>query len=374
MAGRFADFIPPDYLTARERFRSAVAIHEIKAESFSVTAAEDLTIDIARLGTSTANKLVVISGGLHGIEGPFGTGVQLAVLAEQWPVDVGVLLIHALNPSGYFHCRRADGENVDLNRNFLKANEPYRGVPIYHHLVDPVINPPRPPRRLDFFVLRLWWLKQNIGMRALRQAVAGGQYENPQGLFFGGHDKSATMRILETNMPRWIGSAKQVIHLDFHTGLGPSGTHKLLIEHPNDSERYARCRARFGPAVESCGGPTAYTNRGGIDEWIESRFPNIQIDSICAEFGTYPVLRVLKALRYENLAYHYTKAGSHDRVHSAAQLRETFVPADRRWRETVIRDGLDLVRRAVDSLKSSPDDRVNRISPPSALLEPGAAQ
>lgn len=349
-AASFADLIPPDYLTARTQFRDAAATQGLRHEAFSVSSTADLTIDVARIGPENTDRLVIVSGGLHGIEGPFGSGVQLAVLKQKWPTDVGILLIHALNPFGYQHFRRADAENIDLNRNFLKPDEDYRGVPKNHDLTDPIINPPRPPKRWDFFLIRLWWLKEQLGLKAVRQAIAGGQFENPQGLFFGGHNQSMTLRILDANLPRLIGPARQVIHLDYHTGLGPMGTHKLLVEHAKDSVRYDRWRVRFGDVVESCGGPTAYISRGGIDAWIENRFPNIELDSVCAEFGTYPALHVLRALRYENLAYHYTKPDSKHRSMAAAKMREAFVPADRQWRETVVRDGLGLVTKAVASL------------------------
>jgi predicted deacylase len=344
-----ADFIPPDYLTARQQFRAAMQLRNVAAESHSVSSTDDLTIDVARVGPADAERLVIVSSGLHGAEGPFGSGVQLAMLAESWPSAVPILFIHALNPFGYHHQRRADADNIDLNRNFLKPGEEYRGVQPYHDLVDPIINPTRPPR-LDFWLLRLYLLQLRLGHKALRQAVAGGQYENPSGLFFGGHRPSVTMRILENNMARWIGSAKTVIHLDFHTGLGAKGTHKLLVSCPPNSEQFARWTARFGAVVESCGGPTAYLNRGGIDDWMMERFAHIEVDSVCAEFGTYPVVPVLKAVRYENLAYHYTQPGSRHRTKAANLVREAFVPADRAWRETVVRDGVALIRRAAEVL------------------------
>jgi hypothetical protein len=58
---------------------------------------------------------------------------------------VAVLYVHALNPYGFSHIRRATHENVDLNRNFhdfskpLPVNEAYREL---HPLLLPDQWPP----------------------------------------------------------------------------------------------------------------------------------------------------------------------------------------------------------------------------------------
>jgi hypothetical protein len=58
------------------------------------------------------------------VEGFCGSGVQVFALHDQEWRDlahaegVAVLYIHALNPYGFSHLRRATHENVDLNRNF----------------------------------------------------------------------------------------------------------------------------------------------------------------------------------------------------------------------------------------------------------------
>ena len=34
---------------------------------------------------------------------------------------------------------------------------------------------------------------------------------------------------LASNLSQWIGNASEVVHIDFHTGLGRWGTYKLLL-------------------------------------------------------------------------------------------------------------------------------------------------
>jgi hypothetical protein len=64
-----------------------------------------------------ATKTVILSSGLHGVEGPVGSAIQLAFLEREWSVwrcstDISVVLIHALNPFGYAHGRRPNEENA----------------------------------------------------------------------------------------------------------------------------------------------------------------------------------------------------------------------------------------------------------------------
>jgi Protein of unknown function (DUF2817) len=108
-------YFSPDYFTARSRWRSAASrlgcrleCHEIEATSPTNQA---LTIDIAIYGNPLAHKTMVISSGLHGVEGLLGSAVQLALLEQYFTTaklspDVAVVMIHMLNPFGCAWYRR----------------------------------------------------------------------------------------------------------------------------------------------------------------------------------------------------------------------------------------------------------------------------
>ena len=76
-----------------------------------------------------------------------------------------------------------DENNVDLNRNFLLAGEPFEGCPPGYAELNDLLNPQRPPMNRELFKLKALWMIAKLGMPALRQSVAGGQYDFPQGLF-----------------------------------------------------------------------------------------------------------------------------------------------------------------------------------------------
>jgi predicted deacylase len=347
-----ADYFSPDYRSARARFRATAAVRDAAVEAFPIAAGtDDLTIDAAVLGADRPRRLVLVTSGLHGVEGFFGSAVQLALFddvfaAWQPPDGATVVLLHALCPFGFHHLRRTNEENIDLNRNFLKPGAAYSGSPPGYAELDALLNPPRPPKRPDLFVPRLYLKGLIGGQRRLRQAIAGGQYQFPRGLFYGGSGPAASHRVLAEQLPRWFESAERIIHLDFHTGLGRWATYKVLTAHRNDDPATRTLRGWFGAAVEAAStGPTAYDSRGGIDEWLEDRAAGRECYSVCAEFGTYGPLTVLSALRAENQAHHWGDSDGR----AKRRLSEVFGPVDRDWRRAVVRQGVEIVRQAIEA-------------------------
>jgi hypothetical protein len=350
----------PDYVTARRRFLDLAGARGYELESHPIGCpgpqGEELTIDVASRGDVRPRGVVVVSSGLHGVEGYFGSAVQAAVLREEavhaLPGDVRRVLIHALNPFGFAWVRRANEENVDLNRNFLRPGEPYEGSPPRYAALDGLLNPKHPPRRLDALRFRLQSARAILrhGMPELKQAIAGGQYDFPRGLFFGGTGLAQTGRILAEHLPRWIGAAANVLHLDFHTGLGRWGTGQLLVDAGIAPRRFQWLRDRFGDKVRRSdpGRSIAFQVRGDLGSWCRARFPDRSYELLCAEFGTYPPVRVLAALRAENQAHHWGRPEAASTRRAKQRLMEMFIPGSRHWRAQVIAESLAIVRRGVE--------------------------
>src|SRR5947209_12947226 len=124
-----ADAFCPDYRSARSRFRAAARARGFRLESHGIDI-DDLTIDVAIAGEEQPSRLVVVSSGLHGVEGFLGSAIQVAMLEDEpgaWPLPAGagLVLIHSLDPFGLERLRRIDASNVDLNRNFLLEGESF---------------------------------------------------------------------------------------------------------------------------------------------------------------------------------------------------------------------------------------------------------
>lgn len=348
-----------DYPTARRRFLEAAKRLGWQIESCPIGATgpdgDALAFDVACSQTGNPHSVIVVSSGVHGVEGFFGSAMQLALM-EHWASStapaVRCVFLHGLNPYGFAWLRRFDEQNVDPNRNFLLPDERFEGVPDGYQELDPFLNPRRPPSSWDPFLPKALWLVARKGMPALRQAVAGGQYHYPRGLFFGGKGPSRTQQLLEEHLPRWLHGSQDVVHLDFHTGLGRHGECKLLIDYVLSESQRARLTQWFGPdsfeASDSAG--ISYDARGGFGRWCVSQRLAPRYLFACAEFGTYHALRVLRGLRAENQAHHWGAPDAASTILAKQRLRELFCPAADAWRQQVIAKGLDLVERAQQGL------------------------
>lgn len=352
----------PDYDTARARFREAVDGLHWQLETHGVGVAgpdgEELTIDIGYCPACDTDKALVVSSGVHGVEGFFGSAVQLTLL-QRWaaepPTGVHCVLLHGLNPYGFAFLRRGDQDNIDLNRNFLMPGEQYAGSPAGYAALDGLLNPPSPPSRWEPFTLKALCAIARHGMQQMRSTVASGQYDFPRGLFYGGAEPTRSHQLLNEHLPRWLQGSRTVAHLDFHTGLGQSGNCKLLINYPLSELQRKWLTEWFGAdSYESSDCSTiAYDARGEFGRWCVSRKLADQYLFACAEYGTADPVKMLAGLRAENRAFHWSEPASESTVRAKQQLKELFCPASESWRTQVVQHGVGLVGRAIQGLREA---------------------
>jgi hypothetical protein len=361
MLGGLSRNYSQDYFSARARFRTAAEQAGFDLLSYPIDArgpgGEPLYMDIARKGASSPQKALVLSSGTHGIEGFFGSAVQLSALTRSLadaalPNHAAVVLVHAINPYGFAHRRRVNEDNIDLNRNFMRKGLEFAGAPEAYRALNALLNPESPPSLLEPF-----WLKAGVelakhGFAALKNAIAQGQYEFPAGLFFGGKAESQSQRILREHAASWLGSPERVIHLDFHTGLGPWGTYQLGMDKPLEDPRLHKLKQEFGPKRVTGYDPSGvlYEIKGGLGLWLEEQFPRTQYDCLLAEFGTYPSPLVLAAMRKENRAHHYASQNRKVLASAKSGLLEVFCPKSRAWRHIAARRALGAVDRAIKAV------------------------
>lgn len=352
---------PENYIESRTRFRNAAS--EIGADQFSfplhIESMPDLTIDVAITG-EIGQPTIVISSGLHGVEGHFGAAVQLAWLAarKQLPVRGRFVLIHALNPFGYATGRRVNEDNIDLNRNFLNVDQETlagrAGVPRSDYArFDALLNPAYPPRHVDGFYIKALWYLVREGKKRLQSAIVTGQYEFERGLFYGGIRRSGTTQILQDQIRSWVGDANEVCHLDFHTGLGRGGGCQLLVDTLPGSIDHLWYEKTFGVSNVVSTHPVdshAYQAQGAMGGWLTQQFDDRSYRFLTAEFGTYSALAVLSALREENQAFHYSEQDSAVRLRARQRLERSFCPASLRWRNLVLKRALKLIEQATRAL------------------------
>ena len=276
-------YFSPDYVSARRRFREAVASCGGRLDFLELTSkgplGEDLAIDIGWFGASNPRRVLVHSSGLHGVEAFAGSAIQLQWLAEGirlLPEGTAIVLAHVLNPYGMAWLRRFNENNVDLNRNFLEPHEKFAGAPEGYQMLDGFLNPATPPSS-DLFYLR-GGLLARYGMAALLQAIAGGQYVNPKGLFFGGACLEQGPAKLQAYLADHLAGVERIMAIDIHTGLGRFGDDQLLVD--TASKRLAvnqKMRLMFGERVQLMdANGIAYEARGAQHGMYYGSFPRAQ--------------------------------------------------------------------------------------------------
>ncbi len=349
-----------DYFSARERFLAASTRLGLEHHALPINAPspndERLTIDIAVVGDSKPKSALVVSSGVHGVEGLFGSAIQTAFLeqvAPSWqpPQGAAVVLIHAINPFGFAWRRRFNEDNVDLNRNFLLQEEKYSGSPPLSSAFRDVMRPSRPRTRFGFWTARMAVLALRHGIKSFWETLPVGQYDYPDWLYYGGRGPAQSSHALECFLPTLLDDAEEVVHLDYHTGLGRWAECELLVSESEGADNCEWWLTHFdGDMVRKLKSFTqAYEIRGGFGPWLRALFPDAKYRYTTAEFGTYSPMRVIGALADE-LRWR-ADLGTEPLARASRQrLADTFVPRSRSWRAKALHTGISLVQRAANIL------------------------
>ena len=150
--------IPGSYEASRERFRASLPFYQkswpqARITSIPLTGQPDLTIEvISSDANQTRQKLLILTTGLHGIEGYVGSGI-LQLFTEEFlprldPETTGILLVHPINPFGMKYWTRVNKNNVDLNRNFTTDFESLKQINPHYEGLGYLLNPGRPLKSL----------------------------------------------------------------------------------------------------------------------------------------------------------------------------------------------------------------------------------
>ncbi len=370
---RAGTYFSSDYGSARDKFleaaRAAGAGLESVRSPHEGPDGEPLFTDVAVIGPDEARTVLVLSSGTHGVEGFAGSGLQTGLLqggiASRLPPGVRLVMIHAINPYGMAHGRRFTAENVDLNRNFRDHGTPPPPNPGYERLASAIA-----PGSLGFWSevwawARLLWFRITAGAVAAQQAIQGGQYSHPAGLFYGGTSEASANRTVRAIVQQFLSTAAHVVVIDVHTGLGAYGHAELIMNVPTKTPEYQRAVAIWGgDAVRST--VTGASVSAHLDASLKLAFsdmlPDAEVTAVSLEFGTYPPMRVFRALRAENWLHHHGSADDQRARAIKDSLLRVFHPADREWERRVWVRGREVVQRAIDRIqpalgaKASPSD------------------
>lgn len=337
------DCFSPDYAHARQRFLAAAQqagaqLEHHALDGYAGAHGEALATDVALLGRPEDAALLMLSSGVHGVEGFCGSGCQVALLEDEALLarlraqGVALLLVHAVNPYGFSHLRRVNEHNIDLNRNFVDFTRPTVN-PAYAHW-HPLLLPTHwPPSASHEAALNAQI--DRAGYAVFREAVTTGQSDFPDGLFYSGVQPSWSQQTLRRILRHHAAHRQRMAWIDVHTGLGPCGHgEKIHGGRPGDIENLRFARALWGADVVAAweGDSTSQQVVGHAMGAMFDECPQVQCTGIALEYGTRKNLP-LEALRADHwCARSGAAAGDTQRAAIGQALREAFYVDEDEWR------------------------------------------
>jgi hypothetical protein len=248
-------------------------------------------------------------------------------------------------------------ENVDLNRNFVDHGAPYPANPGYAKL-HPILTPETWDERSVAAIFEgLDAFRAGVGEQAFSDAYNGGQYEFPDGVFYGGQRPQWSNGAFHAALRDHVSGASAAALIDLHTGIGGWCEHVFLCFHPEGSPARERARAWWGERAVNRQGSThkaVAVYQGLLADAFVHALPGVQTTAVVIEFGTRSRVEMQKA----NLSLRWL------RVHGAGNpplaervfrdYVEAFYPGDGEWRKAVIAQSAGFIREALAGLGAQP--------------------
>lgn len=336
------------YSEARERFLVAAREAGAAMAHFPCPAhgpaGEVLAMDVAYI-EGAGPDIVVISSGVHGVEGYAGSAVQIDTLLRGWSADgPGLLLIHFVNPYGMAWTCSDNEDGVDLNRNFLDFNQP----PGHNHLYDEVESFVCCPDlkgegRVAADAAMNAYIEER-GFDNFIRAIADGQHHRPGGYLYGGHAPVWSNLTLRKILREYTRGARRVAVIDVHTGLGDRGAALML------------CINAPGPAADRASSwwdnlvlvPSADFPFAPVGTFVGSIWDfglDSELTVAALEVGTEPVERAFGALRNRKWLEKYGVFDSPETPPILEEMHACLAPGDVEWRSATLSAG----RKALDA-------------------------
>lgn len=336
--------------------------------------AEALAVDLAWIGAAQPRNVFVGLSSMHGLEGPAGSAVQAAWLSQcagkTLPKDTAVCLVHGLNPWGFAYRARGTENNVDLNRNFIDFDGALPVNPYYARIREDIRLPSLGLDDIPKLIGLYEGLVKEMGPARLSIAVNSGQYEDPEGLAFGGAGIEFGHRaLLDLLIPK-LKTADRVTFIDWHTGVGAYGEVAFLPSGKPGSRAYETCARMWGAsriekwrrsqAEEAIEADEALigesTDKSGqLRHWLQRILPDADVAGAVIEFGTEKpedMSKLVLCTLYDRFLRFVDRGARTSGKHAWALdiHSKLFVPDDPDWRALIAREGPALMDQAIAGL------------------------
>ena len=354
----YSDSFYESYDEIRSHLRELTADLGVEISSHAIDEADGLYIDAFYLPSiEKQTNLIVLTTGVHGMEGYIGATMLDVFFNEVYPTldtaDTGVLVVANVNPYGMKYFRRYNENNVDLNRNFildwesfdLSSNKEYPKVDTFLGPTGKIGNGLW--HEVGFY-LSLGKTAITDGADTISDALLTGQYEYPQGVYYGGNGDEASTVFLKDVFSQCLDSDyENIVHIDLHSGYGPR-YNMVIFNSVYETMNEAESREAFGyDHIIAYDSESFYATTGDTTDFFyrlaEQKHAKAQLFSTCFEFGTigdafFDTILSLKYTIDENRNHWYPT----DNAISAEIIRQNYLelyyPTETTWREKTVED------------------------------------
>ena len=330
----------------------------VEISSHAIDAEDGLYIDSFYLpSTEDRTNLIVLTTGVHGMEGYIGSTMLDVFFREVYPAldtsDTGVLVVANVNPYGMKYFRRYNENNVDLNRNFildwdtfdLASNKEYPKVDTF---LGPTGKIGNGLWHEAGFYLNLAKTAITDGADTISDALLTGQYEYPQGVYYGGTGDEASTVYLKDVFSQCLESPyENIVHIDIHSGYGPR-YNMVIFNSVYEAMGEAESRKVFGyDTIIAHDSESFYATTGDTTDFFyrlaEQKQADASLFSTCFEFGTigdafFDTILSLKYTIDENRNHWYPTENKISAQIVHENYMELFYPTETAWREKTVAD------------------------------------
>lgn len=340
----------PTYEENRSEFLRLA--NQNKIQTWPVQNHSELTTDLALYNNKSEN-LLVLSSGLHGIEGYVGSALQrklMQSLSSSQNIKTDVLLIHALNPWGMKYNRRVNERNIDLNRSFSIDRNLYATKNTSYQKINSFLNP-NSKLALNYsgYVQHATFLFNSVrmivsyGRESLRKSILLGQYSEQKGLYFGGQGPDTLQFQIDNLIKNSLTKYKKIVWIDLHTGYGEKNKLHILANDSNAPSGQKISKLFNGHPVDFGNQKKFYKSNGDLCEYLNSKSkPTQEITATVFEYGTMDsqtTLGSIESLRrmvIENQGFHYGYDSLESKNKSSELFKNMFFPQNPEWQKTVL--------------------------------------
>ena len=354
----YSDSFYTEYEDIRSHLQQLSASLGAESYSHAIDEGDGLYIDTFYLAPSQEQQdLIILTTGVHGIEGYIGSVMLDVFFGEVYPTldtdHTGILVVANVNPYGMKYMRRYNENNVDLNRNFILDWETFdlstnKEYPKVDRFLGPTGKIGNALWHEAGFYLSLGKTAITEGADTISDALLGGQYEYPQGVYYGGTGDEASTVFLKDVFTQCLESSyENIVHIDIHSGYGPRYD-MVIFNSIYETMTEAESQAAFGyDHIIAHDSEAFYVTTGDTTDFFyrlaDSKGTDKTLFSTCFEFGTigdefFDTILSLKYTVDENRDHWYPTTNKTSAEIVRQNYLELFYPTETQWREKAVED------------------------------------